>query len=970
MKFIKTALLFLLCFSVSSCNIKKEIPDHSEVPCQTSQASEKNCQYYTSKRTDFQDSGLIDIVNKKYYFYNFKHIDKTSYKSASDPECSKPLPDDITEVFKIIETESLIYLYCQVDSNCYSVKTFDHSMNEYGSTEFESKYLYHQICLNENNEMFTSYNDDNGSYLRKLSSDGTVLKDVKTDTFPEYTSHDLDIRDLTVTKNGNLAVAVNSPVGASVYLLNSDLEYIDRITNESIGSIYSFAYNKDKIILAEQSESDDTYNCYEIDEASKKINYITSVNGIESIRKGTGNYDYLISRNGIIYGYTVSSDKEEALCDDENAVDFFSVNDTVYYTTSDTVTSLELYSKDFSGNIEELYHLDNCGLLNHISFKNDDHILFSESHDEEKYYIYDVDIKTGKSSKTELVTETSSTVSSILINTDTMLVYSYDKETDLDALTLYDRNGTKLSEIDTDDYFYYFALYNNNYILAMMDGESAEYYCALLNSKDYSVTKMDINISNEFEMTPFFKNGKLYMMNQEGIYLIEETEDTFNAEPVVCFDNSDIPKDANINSFYYCNEEIYLRYNDILYKLIPDENAAPKDTLEIAIINTPTDELSIQMFEKQNPSCKIKTVKYDSLEGDFTDKWNRMIISDDVPDLIITSAFSDESFSIQRDNNKNAYIDLYELIEKDNSLDKKCFKENILKALDYKGKLYQISPYYSIMTILGNKSQTQQYVNWNFDQFSDFVDQNRDKAFIRNDNAYISEIALNLSPFWNFEKSEAYFNTDKFKKLIETVDSFAYDVPRNSHPLMHNTVISDFNAENLWKKTYFEGNEIINIGYPEISGNGAMVIPDKFFSIPSKSKNPDKAWEYIKVFFSKEYYEKALKNGIRQFPLHNDLFNDMAEKTKKNTGNPNSYGAVTLGFDTMNQPVECGIPDDKSIDFVKNIIDNANSLYLTDNQIYTIIEEEHSNYTNNDISLDKMAKNIQNRTTIYLNERS
>lgn len=567
MKFIQIILTLLLCFSVTSCNIKKE---NSEKKHQSSHV------YYTTNQMHLPTYGIFDIKDQKYYQYSINKQIRTIYKSTSDPGYSEIFPDDIANILGVYENDSRICIYSYNNSHNYSIKTFDHSMNECNTITFESDELYSAICLNENNEIFTSYNNETGIYFQKFSSTGTLLIENKTVTLPEYTSTDWELRDLVVTKSGNLAVAINSPVGASVYLFNSDLEYIAKITNESINNIYFFSYNQDNLILADLNESDDTYIFYDFDEDTKELNYITSEKSIDSIMTGTGKYDYLISRNGVIYGYIVSSGKEEAICDDENAEGFFSANDTIYYTITKYYKILDIYSEDFSGNVEELFHLDNLdydGNVNSIKFVNENHIMFLDTWYNYINYIYDLDLKTGKVSTTELKTGKASEARKMLVNTDTVLVYSYDYQNCLDVLTLYDRNGSKLSKVDTKDEFYYFAPYKNNYILVLQDKRKSEYYCALLNSKDFSLTKMELDISNKDNLKPFFRNGDLYLMNPDGVFLIEGNDTKLSSEPVVLFDKTDIPKDAAIDSFYYCNDEIYLGYNNELYKLIPDENA-------------------------------------------------------------------------------------------------------------------------------------------------------------------------------------------------------------------------------------------------------------------------------------------------------------------------------------------------------------------------------------------------------------
>ena len=117
------------------------------------------------------------------------------------------------------------------------------------------------------------------------------------------------------------------------------------------------------------------------------------------------------------------------------------------------------------------------------------------------------------------------------------------------------------------------------------------------------------------------------------------------------------------------------------------------------------------------------------------------------------------------------------------------------------------------------------------------------------------------------------------------------------------------------------------------------------------------------------YQSEMIKSYPVSFPAQTDLLNNMMENTKFPYSETNPYGANIIGYDFEGNEIECGIPSQESLDYIMDIINNAETLYLPNMNIENIFFEEYCQYESDGQDINTMSKNIQNRVNIYLNER-
>ncbi len=446
-------------------------------------------------------------------------------------------------------------------------------------------------------------------------------------------------------------------------------------------------------------------------------------------------------------------------------------------------------------------------------------------------------------------------------------------------------------------------------------------------------------------------------------------------EKILDFDLSDLPEEITIYDFFYDTaESMYIDTDNGFYHMTPSDKIIPEEIpdeniVDIACINTSPDEWVIDKFEELYPEYKINIIEFDEHAENFNTKWDSMMISDDTPDLLFFSNESIKNFDARRDNNKQAYIDLYNYLNKDDTIDKNDLTASVLKALEHDGSLYQITPNFSIKTILANADLINNDKPWSVDEFNEFATKNIDKLFSNNNKETASSLILNPFPFYDTKKSQASFDTDTFRKYIGLIDKFSETLDFTNNFALFETSLYCFDEHNYISKVYFKGSDVISKGYPGADGNGAFIVPRQQFSIFANAENPDMAWEFIKIFFTEEYQSEMIKFNPVLFPTRTDLLKNMMEKTKYPYSETNLYGASIKGYDFEGNEIECGVPSQESLDYMMDIINNAETLYLPNMNVDNIFFEEYCQYESGGQDINTMSKNIQNRVDIYLNER-
>jgi len=392
-------------------------------------------------------------------------------------------------------------------------------------------------------------------------------------------------------------------------------------------------------------------------------------------------------------------------------------------------------------------------------------------------------------------------------------------------------------------------------------------------------------------------------------------------------------------------------------------------------------------FNKESDEYRIQIKDYSiyNTEEDYTQSYTQLnmdIVSGRVPDiLMLNSSLPVESYLA-----KGLFEDLYPYIDADPNMERSDYLESVLETFSTEGKLYQLIPTFTVLTVAGKTSNVGTQNGWTLDELNTFMETKGEGMEIFfdtiRDNVLSSCMQMSSDQFINWETGECNFDSDGFIKLLEFIKQFPeeydesryedenfwrnYDsIYRDDRALLSITYLNNFSAYNRMEKGTF-GEEITLVGFPADNRKGSALDYNLNFAISSKSANKDGAWQFIKYFlsydFQKDYYGfptnkeryEELKQEAMQKPFYYDENNQKVEYDE----------TYWIGEVEVTIPPMTAEEIQKVEDFIFSIDQTVNY----DENLLKIIQEEAAGYFSGQKSAKEVAGVIQSRVKIYVNE--
>ena len=367
--------------------------------------------------------------------------------------------------------------------------------------------------------------------------------------------------------------------------------------------------------------------------------------------------------------------------------------------------------------------------------------------------------------------------------------------------------------------------------------------------------------------------------------------------------------------------------------------------------------------------------------------------------------------------------DLYDFMDKDETLTRESFVPSVLNAADksFDGHVYSIPTNFSIK--LDNTAKTK-YVSdvkkWDFDTYLDHIE--NESEILGNgsvNESYKTQYERStIIDHWHWidkEKAECHFDSPQFLRFLEYCqagepdpepdEKYVTEEPPTDEEalreyinqqcryiedkaLLNNSYISRYNNYLYEIKGTFGNEDVTVLG--EVDGKmdtAVFSFPNSQYAIPECCENKELAWQFIKYRLSDKCYKDAYNTGAG-FPVTNSGL----EIYRKNDQQPqdNEYAVgyedytgylYPLGYRDENgntKYLELGNLTDDDIAIVDKYIARAvlssspdrvsDEYYEKYNDVYDIYREELDRLFHNEITPEECAYMIQNRMSIYLSE--
>lgn len=497
----------------------------------------------------------------------------------------------------------------------------------------------------------------------------------------------------------------------------------------------------------------------------------------------------------------------------------------------------------------------------------------------------------------------------------------------------------------------------------------------------------------------------LYYSTQSGIY----GYDIKNNESRELLDwiNSDI-ENPNINMITAISDKKFVcvgyEYDDstwtsrnflLLLDYIPPEEVVPKYLITLATAYGSYDiRKAVIEFNRNSQEYRIQIKDYYDQEeyvdyNKIMEKLNNDIIAGNIPDiLLINSEMPFDSYV-----SKGLFYDLYKLMEKDENFNKEDYFTNVLDVLSVNGKLYSISPSFSVNTVaIKSKFVNPGATGWTMGELQALLTKLPPETvtflFLSENRAGVMNIAMNLSlgQFIDKDTGKCYFDSQDFIDILKFAKTF--DEKSFWDNIDYENLPPDF--WDKYNKSYEEDRAILNymtlssfyqltdmrdytfkdditfIGFPNSKREGSAISVYSRIAISSKSKLINGSWEFVKTFLSDKYQE-SLKY---EWPLKISAFDKMGQKAIKGEDNGGIIRPLKEEYnDIMPYPTpEVSRITEEDVKYIKSFIQRVTTLQTYEPGVLEIIEEEAKMYYAGNKTAEETARIIQSRVQIYISE--
>jgi multiple sugar transport system substrate-binding protein len=353
------------------------------------------------------------------------------------------------------------------------------------------------------------------------------------------------------------------------------------------------------------------------------------------------------------------------------------------------------------------------------------------------------------------------------------------------------------------------------------------------------------------------------------------------------------------------------------------------------------------------------------------------MLSGEGPDVI----YGTQGMSFSLYESKGLLVDLYTLMENDDSFVKEDYIQSILALSETNGKLYQMPTSFMLQGFAGAKSVIGDRTGWTVDEFNEMVNSLPSGVLplANHTQEELLSASLNASmeAFVDVETGKVNFDSEEFRQLLDLAKTYGtvdtgeepgyennvdeWTLVQNGELALMTCMISDpFSYDQM--KTVF-GEDVSIVGYPSSTKSGPMCESISSFSISSESSVQDGAWSFVKMFFTEDYQKKVINSGWG-IPVMTTVFEEQIDRAinppDNNGGNPIVFDSGYFGNEPMSEA---------SAQEYRDLINSLNTLMDSDQQILSIIMEEVPAYFNGQKNDKAVSELIQNRVQTLVNER-
>lgn len=397
---------------------------------------------------------------------------------------------------------------------------------------------------------------------------------------------------------------------------------------------------------------------------------------------------------------------------------------------------------------------------------------------------------------------------------------------------------------------------------------------------------------------------------------------------------------------------------------------------------------AIAKFNRNNPEYQIVIQEYLDMDEE---RLLADISTGKGQDIIDLSMFP---LSVEQCVSKGLIEDLTPYYEKDTEYQTDNMIDSVKKAMEYDGKLYFVTPAFSLTTIAAKTEDVGDSTGWTVEELKKLIEKKGKDVELFNSADTKGEylwyfLYNNISDYIDWENGTCSFDSEDFKYILELCNEKGMKEEVN---VSDSEITEEVNSKYIrfqngeyvllqedsidLSMIQFERKaidaDITYIGFPNKEKQGSYFQFNNKFAISSQSKVKEQAWEFIRTFMSKEYQRLITCDCC--MPIFQDMFDSKLKQLTTTEPYVNEFGETiepveeyTMEWGDMEAVI--GAPTQEDIDVYLDLIHQTKRCGDSDMVVFNIVYEEAQGYFNGRKKLNKTIDIIQNRVTTYVNEQ-
>ena len=345
------------------------------------------------------------------------------------------------------------------------------------------------------------------------------------------------------------------------------------------------------------------------------------------------------------------------------------------------------------------------------------------------------------------------------------------------------------------------------------------------------------------------------------------------------------------------------------------------------------------------------------------------MISGDGPDILVNFG------SFSQFNTDKVLVDLNTLIDAEESdIHREDYYDNILRAAETNGKLYQIPLIYSIEGLIGNADLLGEPTNWDCRTFCERMQTLPEdmRIFEEDQNKYFFPRMFSFSAqsLIDYETQQVRFDSDGFRDFLTLMKDYgelgtgfsfsnSWELYAENMEVFIPAIIESLESYARYMNIRKGNDDVYPV--PSVGEKGLAADVKLTMAISKFSPHQEEAWEFIRFMMDRD---EQIRLGEKAFfPIHKEALEicnqkhieQFAEQQLKRT----ETRQVGHSFDVTAETAQA----------VVELVERISCIRATDPDILNIIMEEAPGYFTGQRTLDDVVQTIQNRAKTVVQER-